>query len=73
MGIRQVRFDRILEIDFESPDGEFLLVAELMGKHSNLMLLDSTRKVIAAAKWVGKSKTASICRPGAKRCASRVT
>ena len=66
MGIRQVRFDRILEIDFESPDGEFLLVAELMGKHSNLMLLDSTRKVIAAAKWVGKSKSVRPIQAGAK-------
>jgi predicted ribosome quality control (RQC) complex YloA/Tae2 family protein len=66
MGIRQVRFDRVLEIDFESPEGEFLLVAELMGKHSNLMLLDATRKVIAAAKWVGKGKSVRPIQAGAK-------
>jgi predicted ribosome quality control (RQC) complex YloA/Tae2 family protein len=28
-----------------------------MGKHSNLMLVDSSNKVIAAAKWVGATKS----------------
>lgn len=66
MGIRQVRFDRVLEIEFEGPEGEFLLVAELMGKHSNLMLLDSGRRVIGAAKWIGKGKSVRPIQAGAK-------
>lgn len=66
MGIRQVRFDRVLEIEFEGPEGEFLLVAELMGKHSNLMLLDSGRRVIGAAKWTGKSKSVRPIQAGQK-------
>lgn len=66
MGIRQVRFDRVLEIEFEGPEGEFLLVAELMGKHSNLMLLDSGRRVIGAAKWIGKGKSVRPIQAGQK-------
>lgn len=50
--IRQRGFDRVLEIGFVSASGDFLLVGELMGKHSNLMLIDSQRRVVAAAKWV---------------------
>jgi predicted ribosome quality control (RQC) complex YloA/Tae2 family protein len=55
--IRQINFDRILEMAFETKDGEQTLVAELMGKHSNIMLLDPANRVIAAAKWVGQSKS----------------
>lgn len=64
--IQQVRFDRILEIEFEGPEGDFKLVAELMGKHSNLMLLDSQNRVVAAAKWIGKSKSVRPIQAGSK-------
>ncbi len=66
IGIRQVRFDRILEINFEGPEGDFQLVAELMGKHSNLMLLDSDQRVVGAAKWIGKNKSVRPIQAGAK-------
>ena len=55
--IQQLNFDRILVIDFETKEGPHSLIAELMGKHSNIMLLDPEGRVIAAAKWVGKSKS----------------
>ena len=55
--IEQIDFDRILVIDFQTKDGRHRLIAELMGKHSNIMLLDPEGRVIAAAKWVGKSKS----------------
>jgi predicted ribosome quality control (RQC) complex YloA/Tae2 family protein len=55
--IRQINFDRILAIDVETHEGPHTLVAELMGKHSNLMLLDPETRVIAAAKWVNRSKS----------------
>jgi len=66
MAVRQVRFDRVLEIDFEGPEGEFLLVAEIMGKHSNLMLLDATHRVVAAAKWINKNKSIRPIQAGVK-------
>ncbi len=55
--IRQINFDRILELVLETKEGEHTLIAEMMGKHSNIMFLDSTDRVIAAAKWVGQSKS----------------
>lgn len=54
---RQVAGDRILELEFESWGGVHTLVAEIMGKHSNLMLLEGGGRIVAAAKWVGESKS----------------
>ncbi len=59
-------FDRILDMRFEGPEGEFMLVAELMGKHSNAMLLDSTDSVVAAAKWVKPSMSKRPIQAGMK-------
>ncbi|MFZ4506851.1 MAG: Rqc2 family fibronectin-binding protein [Fimbriimonas sp.] len=50
-------FDRVLDLRFETPEGEHLLVGEFMGKHSNIILLDATDKILAAAKTVGRSKS----------------
>lgn len=55
--IRQRGFDRILEIGFASADATFVLIAELMGKHSNLILVDREGKIRAAVKWVGAAKS----------------
>jgi predicted ribosome quality control (RQC) complex YloA/Tae2 family protein len=54
---RQIAGDRILELEFESEAGVHVLVAELMGKHSNLMLLDAGNRVVAATKWIGPHKS----------------
>jgi predicted ribosome quality control (RQC) complex YloA/Tae2 family protein len=55
---RQVQGDRILELEFESDEGFHTIVAELMGKHSNIMLVDAQKRVVAATKWVGENKSA---------------
>ncbi len=55
--VRQVRFDRIIEIGIDGPLGPHVVVAELMGKHSNLILVDPQGKVVSAAKVVGASKS----------------
>lgn len=57
MDIRQRDFDRIFELDVQSvaDDGEFTtdtLIAELMGKHSNLILVNGNGIVREAAKRV---------------------
>lgn len=62
--VRQIGFDRILEIDFHSANGPRRLVVELMGKHSNIMLLGSDLKIIAAAKTVGAGKSHRLVMPG---------
>ncbi len=65
VGVEQVLGDRILDLNFASPFGDFRLIAEIMGKHSNLMLVDAQQKVVAAAKWVSSSKTSRTIQPNA--------
>ena len=62
--VRQRGLDRILEIGITSAEGDFQLVVELMGKHSNIMLVDSSRKVVGATKWVGRSQSRRPVLPG---------
>ena len=57
--IRQIGFDRILEIEAGSrnPEDEaptFSLVVELMGKHSNLILINEEGVILDAAKRITK-------------------
>ena len=60
MGVSQPGLERILYIDFESRD-EFgdtvkrTLAAEIMGRHSNIMLLDGEGRIIDAIKRVDAS------------------
>ncbi len=65
VGVRQIQGDRLLEIEFETAEGVHRLVAELMGKHSNLILVDAGGRVVGAAKWVGRSKSSRPIQPGA--------
>lgn len=64
--VRQIDFDRILELAIEHPTGGYRLIAELMGKHSNLILVDDQKKTIAAAKWVSRAKSARPIQSGGK-------
>ncbi len=51
--IGQRGFDRILDIEVDGHLGErLLLTTEMMGKHSNILLVDSQQKVLHAAKLV---------------------
>ncbi|MCW5935694.1 MAG: NFACT family protein [Fimbriimonadaceae bacterium] len=54
---RQRGLDRVLDLGFSGPEGDFQLVAELTGRHANLLLVDSERRVVSAAKWVGPGKS----------------
>ncbi|MBQ9950422.1 MAG: NFACT family protein [Clostridia bacterium] len=70
--VMQPSTDRIVCIEIESTDelyntDKYYLVCELMGKHSNIILLDSTRTVIDAIKRVGISVSqARIVMPGVR-------
>lgn len=55
--VRQVQGDRMLDLTIESDSGIHRLVAELMGKHSNLILVDGGGRIVSAAKWVGTTKS----------------
>jgi predicted ribosome quality control (RQC) complex YloA/Tae2 family protein len=62
--VRQRGLDRVLDVGLSSESGDLQLVAELMGKHSNLVLVDAARKVLAAAKVVGSGKSKRPVVPG---------
>ncbi len=62
--IRQIEGDRVLEVDFDTPDGVYRLIAELMGKHSNLILVEPGGRVLSASKWVGKTKSSRPIQSG---------
>jgi len=64
--VEQVQGDRLLELDFEAPSGDTRLIAELMGKHSNLILVDDSLRILSAAKWVGQSKSSRPIQPNAR-------
>ena len=57
--VEQAGFDRVLRIRTGAPDGNGnVLVLELMGKHSNLILLSDAGRILGAAKHV----TAAVSR-----------
>lgn len=62
--VRQVGLDRVLELGFVGESGSFRLVAELMGRHANLILIDGDQRCLAAAKWIGPSKSKRPLLPG---------
>jgi predicted ribosome quality control (RQC) complex YloA/Tae2 family protein len=50
-GVEQPPFDRVLRLRFEALEGPLTLIAEIMGRHSNLVLAD-VRVVLGALKVV---------------------
>ena len=58
--IRQSGWERVVDLGFARRPGERVerwLVAELMGRHSNLLLLDEQRQVIALARQVKQNQS----------------
>ncbi len=55
--IEQVPEDRIVRLTFRGPKGEgrYVLVAELIGRHSNLILLDDQGRIVDALQRVSGS------------------
>lgn len=54
--IAQVAMDRIMWFHLDSAEhGKLALVLEIMGKHSNLILLNDEKRILGAAKHVGSS------------------
>ncbi len=54
--VEQVGMDRIAHIGLDSSEyGKLTLIIEIMGKHSNLILVNAQDKILGAAKHVGSS------------------
>jgi len=56
--VRQEGKDRVLTVTFAGTDGERrILVCEVMGRHSNIILLDAAGTILGAAKTVGAKQS----------------
>ena len=62
--VSQRGFDRILDLVFEAPAGLCTLTAELMGKHSNLILYGEDSRIVGVAKPIGTTKSVRPLMPG---------
>ena len=62
--VEQPPNERILVLTFESSEGVFRLIAELMGKHSNVILVNEKGEIVAAAKWLPPTKSSRPIQPG---------
>ena len=57
-GVEQVDFDRILLLKFTTYDGERVtLMVEIMGKHSSIILVNDSERILGTIKPVGRSKS----------------
>lgn len=52
MDLRQQPYERVLQLTCGAPDHRVTLVAEIMGKHSNVILLDTDETILGALKIV---------------------
>jgi predicted ribosome quality control (RQC) complex YloA/Tae2 family protein len=58
--VRQPPFERILHLGFDHPEwGCSELVVEVMGRHSNVILVDARNRVLDALKRVGPHKSST--------------
>ena len=58
--IKQIGFERIVSFKFSMRPGKEIekeLIVELMGRHSNILLLDSTKKVITLGKQIKENQS----------------
>lgn len=58
--VNQINFDRIIELKIESRDElgystQYYLITEIMGKHSNIILLNKERKIVDSIKHIGSN------------------
>ena len=55
--VEQVDFDRILHLKFRAFNDEKLtLIIEIMGRHSNIILVNGDGRILGAIKHIGKSR-----------------
>jgi len=57
IGVEQPFRDRVLCLEFHAGDHRFVLVAELLGKHANLVLIDGGSRILGALKQYGPQRS----------------
>ena len=66
--IRQKAGERIVEIAFRGKEQDYLLIAELTGRHSNLILIDDKGQIVDALKRVDAGTEGRSIKPGIDYC-----
>lgn len=56
--IEQIGFDRVVRLTVHTREGTFQLMVELMGKHSNIILVNPSGLIQSAIKWVSPKQSA---------------
>lgn len=56
--IDQIGFDRIVQLTLQTRAGTYRLMVELMGKHSNIILVNPVGLIQSAIKWVSPKQSA---------------
>ncbi|HEY3266674.1 MAG TPA: NFACT family protein [Armatimonadota bacterium] len=64
ISVEQDGADRVLRLTVGGPHGRLQLVAEMMGRHSNVILLDEGGSVLEAIKHVGPKMSHRVILPG---------
>lgn len=62
--VQQPPFERILHLTLTHPEGDTTLIAEVMGRHANLILIDESGQVMDAIKHVGPQMSRRTVLPG---------
>ncbi len=57
IGVETIPGERIITLVFDTQAGTHRVVAELMGKHSNVMLVEPSGRVVGALKWVSQTQS----------------
>ncbi len=66
LAVEQHDLERVVTVVWGTAEGEFRLIAELMGRHSHLVLTDSSGKLLGASHWVGAKESKRPLLPGQK-------
>jgi predicted ribosome quality control (RQC) complex YloA/Tae2 family protein len=56
-GVRQEHLERVVRIEMDGEHGAVVAVIEIMGRHSNVILVDATDTILGAVKTIGASQS----------------
>ncbi len=56
LGIHQPPWERVLHMEFQRGDDAYRLIAEIMGRHSNLILTDDAGTILECVKRIGRDQ-----------------
>lgn len=68
ISIRQKAGERIVELTFRGKEQDYLLIAEMTGRHSNMVLVDDKGQIVDALKRIDAGAEGRSIQPGIDYC-----